>query len=59
MLEQIDLTKTLSKEEYKKRLPYLHNRLYDLQKACWDGGIPSVILFEGWDASGKGTSINP
>jgi polyphosphate kinase 2 (PPK2 family) len=58
MLEQIDLTKTLSKEEYKKRLPYLHNRLYDLQKACWDGGIPSVILFEGWDASGKGTSIN-
>jgi len=58
MLEKVDLTKSLSKQEYKARLPYLRNRLYDLQKACWDAGIPSVILFEGWDASGKGTSIN-
>ena len=58
MLEKIDLTKSLSKQEYKKRLPYLRDRLYDLQKACWDANIPSVILFEGWDAAGKGTSIN-
>jgi polyphosphate kinase 2 (PPK2 family) len=58
MLDQVDLTKSLSKQEYKTRLPYLRNRLYDLQKACWDAFIPSVILFEGWDASGKGTSIN-
>jgi polyphosphate kinase 2 (PPK2 family) len=57
MLEQIDLTKKLSKQEYKARLPYLRNRLYDLQKACWDAGVPSVILFEGWDAAGKGTSV--
>jgi len=58
MLEKIDLTKKLPKKEYKTRLRYLRNRLYDLQKACWDAGIPSVILFEGWDAAGKGTSIN-
>lgn len=58
MLEKIDLTKRLSKQEYKEQLPYLRNRLYDLQKACWDANIPSVVLFEGWDAAGKGTSIN-
>jgi polyphosphate kinase 2 (PPK2 family) len=58
MLEKVDLTKTLSKEEYKPRFVTARNRLYDLQKACWDAGIPSVILFEGWDASGKGTTIN-
>jgi polyphosphate kinase 2 (PPK2 family) len=58
MLEKVDLTKHLSKGEYKERWPHLRNRLYDLQKACWDAEIPSVILFEGWDASGKGTSIN-
>ena len=58
MLEKIDLTKSLSKQEYKERFPYLRNRLYDLQKACWDANISSVILFEGWDAAGKGTSIN-
>jgi AMP-polyphosphate phosphotransferase len=58
MLEKVDLTFSLTKEEYKQRLPFLRARLYDLQKACWEGGISSLILFEGWDASGKGTSIN-
>ena len=57
MLEKIDLTRKLSKGEYKARLPYLRERLYDLQKSCWSAGIPSVILFEGWDAAGKGTSV--
>jgi polyphosphate kinase 2 (PPK2 family) len=57
VLEKIDLTRKLSKKRYKKMMPHLRNRLYDLQKACWDANIPSVIVFEGWDASGKGTSI--
>jgi len=38
-------------------MPGLRNRLYALQKASWDAKIPVVILFEGWDAAGKGTSI--
>jgi len=58
MLEKVDLKVSLSKEIYKTRLPYLRIRLYDLQKSCWEGGIPNVILFEGWDAAGKGSSIN-
>jgi polyphosphate kinase 2 (PPK2 family) len=58
VLEKVDLTKRLPKETYKARLPLLRDRLYDLQKACWDATAPSVILFEGWDAAGKGTSIN-
>jgi polyphosphate kinase 2 (PPK2 family) len=58
MLEKVDLTKKLPKREYKARLPQLRNQLYDLQKACWDAGIPSAVVFEGWDAAGKGTSIN-
>ena len=58
MLEKVDLTKKLSKAEYKAQMPVLRNKLYDLEKACWDAGIPSVIVFEGWDAAGKGTSIN-
>ncbi|NIS80704.1 MAG: hypothetical protein GTO14_10955 [Anaerolineales bacterium] len=57
MLEKIDLTKKLSKKEYKTQLPKLQRRLYDLQTAAWKTGIPSVIIFEGWDAAGKGTTI--
>lgn len=57
MLEKIDLNKKLSKAKYKQLMPDLQNRLYELQRASWDARIPVIILFEGWDAAGKGTSI--
>ena len=58
MLEKIDLTRKLPKQEYKQLIPRQQRRLYDLEKACWDAKMPSMIVFEGWDAAGKGTSIN-
>lgn len=57
MLEKVDLSITASKKEYKKNMPRLQDRLYQLQKACWDAQLPVIILFEGWDAAGKGSSI--
>ena len=57
MLEKIDLTQKLNKSEYKRLMPVLRNQLYAMQKASWDAGIPVIIIFEGWDAAGKGTSI--
>jgi polyphosphate kinase 2 (PPK2 family) len=57
MLEKIDLNKSLEKAEFKRIMPGLRERLYYLQKASWDAGVPVVIVFEGWDAAGKGTSI--
>src|SRR5512136_1658076 len=57
MLEKIDLNKKVDKKTFKRVMPLLSNRLYSVQKASWDAGIPVVILFEGWDAAGKGTSI--
>jgi len=58
MLEKIDLTKKLSKKEYRAQLPKLQRRLYDLETAAWKAGVSSIILFEGWDAAGKGTAIS-
>jgi polyphosphate kinase 2 (PPK2 family) len=57
MLEKINLKKKISKKEYKRIFPRLRMKLYALQKASWDAEIPVIILFEGWDAAGKGTSI--
>ncbi len=57
MLEKIDLERKLGKAEYRAIIPALRERLFAAQKASWDAGIPVVILFEGWDAAGKGTSI--
>src|SRR5580658_6361737 len=58
MLEKVDLTRAISKEEYKSRLPALQERLYDMQLAASEAGLASVIVFEGWDAAGKGTCIS-
>ena len=57
VLENINLNKKLSREDYKRALPLLQQRLYDLEKACWDNGNPTIIVFEGWDAAGKGKAI--
>lgn len=57
MLDKIDLGKKVDKKTYKRIMSILEDRLFEVQKASWDAGIPVVILFEGWDAAGKGTSI--
>jgi len=57
MLEKLDLSRKLRKQEYKRLMPGLRERLYELQRASWEAGVPVVILFEGWDAAGKGTTI--
>jgi polyphosphate kinase 2 (PPK2 family) len=57
MLDKIDLSKSMDKQLYKRLFPELAERLFAVQKGSWDAEIPVVILFEGWDASGKGTSI--
>ena len=59
MLENINLKKKqFSHEEYKRVLPDLQRRLYELEKACWDQGVSTIVVIEGWDASGKGTTIS-
>ena len=57
MLEKVDLTKKLSKEEYKEKMPHLEAELGRLQRECKALGIPIMIVFEGFGASGKGLQI--
>ncbi len=57
MLEKMDLTKSLSKEEYKKKLPVLEAKLGKLQRECKELKIPVMIAFEGYGAAGKGVQI--
>ena len=58
MLENIDLTRKLDKVEYKKLLPALEVKLGELQRKARELKVPVIIVFEGWDAAGKGTLIN-
>ncbi|MBN1411634.1 MAG: polyphosphate:AMP phosphotransferase [Spirochaetales bacterium] len=58
MLDKIDLGRKISKEDYNKEMNDLEIRLGALQRAAKDLEIPVIIVFEGWDAAGKGTLIN-
>ena len=57
MLDKVDLNRRLAKEEYKSRIPALQRRLFDLHRACWNAGLATGVVFEGWDAAGKGAAI--
>ena len=57
-LKDIDLAAQLKdRREYEDKLDSLQSRIRDLQSACYHNGHRIVIVFEGWDASGKGGAI--
>jgi polyphosphate:AMP phosphotransferase len=58
MLEKINLDVTVKKEIYRPVKAELSEKLSKLQRQVKDLGIPVMIIFEGWDAAGKGTLIN-
>ncbi len=57
MLEKVDLSKKMSKEEYKEKVSQLETRIGFLQRECKALKIPVMIVFEGFGAAGKGLQI--
>ena len=57
MLEKVDLSKKMSKEEYKEKMSQLETRIGFLQRECKALKIPVLIVFEGFGAAGKGLQI--
>ncbi|BDG03869.1 polyphosphate kinase 2 family protein [Anaeromyxobacter oryzae] len=56
-LEDVDLSEKIDEQEYEKRVVKLQERAYALQvKNFLDGGR-AIVVFEGWDAAGKGGAI--
>jgi len=57
VLSQLDLSRSLGGKAYREELPRLQRRLNELQRRARAGGVPGVIVLEGWDAAGKGGAI--
>ncbi|MCL5274082.1 MAG: hypothetical protein M1434_04955 [Chloroflexi bacterium] len=57
MLEQVDLTLKLDPDDYERKLVRLQNKLHLLAFEVYRQKRPAVIVFEGWDAAGKGGAI--
>lgn len=57
ILSQLDMSLDIPKPEYAERLEELQGRLDRLSREAQDAGISTVLVFEGWDAAGKGGAI--
>lgn len=58
MLREVDLNKNLTKKEYKEMMGKLAPKFAALQREARAKGLPVMVVFEGWGASGKGTMIS-
>ncbi|SLN09856.1 polyphosphate kinase 2 family protein [Ruegeria meonggei] len=56
-LADADLSKRLAKHEYFSQLAEFQAQLTLIQQAFLFHGIKGVLVFEGWDAAGKGGTI--
>jgi polyphosphate:AMP phosphotransferase len=56
-LDELDLATVLPEDEYEQRLEQLQARLSKLSRKARRKGVASVLVFEGWDAAGKGGAI--
>ncbi len=57
MLESLDLTRKLKRGEYVKQLTRRQVQLRELGWQVYQQKRPVMIVFEGWDAAGKGGAI--
>jgi len=57
VLDHVDLSVSLAKAAYRKRLAKQQARLHTLAGEARRRGVSTVLAFEGWDAGGKGGAI--
>jgi polyphosphate kinase 2 (PPK2 family) len=54
VLEDLDLKQAMDPRRYRQLFPALKERLRQIQYELRDAEIPTIVVFEGWGASGKG-----
>lgn len=56
-LDRLDMSKAMDRDEYDEKLKALEIRFMQIQQAYLRTSDSAVIVFEGWDAAGKGGAI--
>jgi polyphosphate kinase 2 (PPK2 family) len=57
VLGAVELSSSLPEEKYEKAMEKFQPRLGGLSLRAREAGLSSVLVFEGWDAAGKGGAI--
>jgi polyphosphate:AMP phosphotransferase len=57
VLSRLDMSRQIDRAVFRQELEERHGRLYVLQRRARERGISAILVFEGWDAAGKGGAI--
>src|SRR4029453_3984272 len=57
ILDNLDLSQRVRDKHFKTKLAEQQSRLNLLQREARRQGVSTIVVFEGWDASGKGGAI--
>jgi polyphosphate:AMP phosphotransferase len=57
ILSRLDMTQKVDQKQYRTKLERLQGRLNSLQRKAERAGVSTILVFEGWDAAGKGGAI--
>jgi polyphosphate:AMP phosphotransferase len=57
ILESLDMSKTLDKPSFSRKLLKYQGELNQLTRRAAERGLSTILVFEGWDAAGKGGAI--
>jgi len=57
VLDRLDMTRTLDPKRFDEALERQQGRLNLLERRAQEKGVSTILVFEGWDAAGKGGAI--
>jgi polyphosphate:AMP phosphotransferase len=57
ILSHLDMSQSIEKSDYNLKLKKYQGRLNLLQRKAKEQGVSTLLVFEGWDAAGKGGTI--
>jgi len=57
ILDHVDISRRLDRDQYRRQLLHCQGKLSRLSRRAWTKGRSTVVVFEGWDAAGKGGAI--
>ena len=58
MFEAAELGSKISKEEFEKREPSVHQELLELQRRVRDADFPVIVIVSGVEGAGKGDVVS-
>jgi polyphosphate kinase 2 (PPK2 family) len=58
MFEAAELGRSISKEQFKAKIPTLRTELLETQRQLTSARFPVIVIFAGVDGAGKGETVN-